>query len=54
MKGFSADETVVLEALTSHTQEELRQIEEAFKAETGKDLSKEIEKNFSGSLKKIY
>ena len=46
LKGFSADETVVLEALTSHTQEELRQIEEAFKAETGKDLSKEIEKNF--------
>ncbi len=52
LKGFSADETVVLEALTSHTQEELRQIEEAFKAETGKELSKEIEKNFSGSLKK--
>jgi hypothetical protein len=52
LKGFSADETVVLEALTSHTQEELRQIEEAFKAETGKDLSKEIEKNFSGTLKK--
>ena len=52
LKGFSADETVVLEALTSHTQEELRQIEEAFKAETGKDLSKEIEKNFSGPLKK--
>ena len=52
LKGFSADETVVLEALTSHTQEELRQIEEAFNAETGKDLSKEIEKNFSGSLKK--
>ena len=52
LKGFSADETVVLEALTSHTQEELRQIEDAFKSETGKDLSKEIEKNFSGSLKK--
>ena len=52
LKGFSADETVVLEALTSHSQEELRQIEDAFKAETGKDLSKEIEKNFSGTLKK--
>jgi len=52
LKGFSADETVVLEALTSHNQEELRQIEEAFKAETGKDLSKEIEKNFSGVMKK--
>ena len=52
LKGFSADETVVLEALTSHSQEKLRQIEDAFKAETGKDLSKEIEKNFSGTLKK--
>ena len=52
LKGFSADETVVLEALTSHSQEELRQIEDAFKAETGKDLSKKIEKNFSGTLKK--
>ena len=52
LKGFSADETVVLEALTSHTQEELRQIEEAFKTETGKELSKEIEKNFSGTMKK--
>ena len=52
LKGFSADETIVLEALTSHNQEELRQIEEAFKAETGKELSQEIEKNFSGVLKK--
>jgi len=52
LKGFSADEGIVLEALTSHTQDELRQIEQAFKAETGKDLSKEIEKNFSGILKK--
>ena len=52
LKGFSAYEGIVLEALTSHTQDELRQIEQAFKAETGKDLSKEIEKNFSGILKK--
>ena len=52
LKGFSSDETIVLEALTSHTQEELRQIEQAFQAETGKDLSQEIEKNFSGAMKK--
>ena len=52
LKGFSSDETIVLEALTSHTQEELRQIEQAFQAETGKDLSQEIEKNFSGVMKK--
>ena len=52
LKGFSSDETIVLEALTSHTQEELRQIEQAFQAETGKDLSQEIEKNFSGPMKK--
>ena len=44
LKGFSADETIVLEALTSHNQEELRQIEEAFKAETGKELSEEDSK----------
>ena len=53
LKGFSADETVVLETLTSHTQEELRQIEDAFRLETGKDLGHEIENNFSGVLKKI-
>ena len=52
LKGFSADETVVLETLTSHTQEELRQIENAFRLETGKDLGHEIENNFSGVLKK--
>lgn len=52
LKGFSADETVVLETLTSHTQEELRQIEDAFRLETGKDLGHEIENNFSGVLKK--
>ena len=52
LKGFSADETVVLETLTSHTQEELRQIEDVFRLETGKDLGHEIENNFSGVLKK--
>ena len=52
LKGFGSDETVVLEVLTSYDQEELKQIEDAFNTETGKELSKEIEKNFSGVLKK--
>lgn len=52
LKSFSGDDTIVFETLTSHTQEELRQIEEAFRTETGKELSQEIEKNFSGAMKK--
>ena len=40
LKGFSADETIVLEALTSHNQEELRQIEEAFKDDLYFDIAK--------------
>ena len=52
LKSFGGDEDIILEALTSHNQEELRQIESAFKIETGKDLIKELEKNFSGVLKK--
>ena len=52
LKSFGSDEDIILEVLTSHNQEEIRQIESAFKVETGKDLIKEIEKNFSGALKK--
>ena len=52
LKGFGGDEGVIFEVLTSYTQDQLRQIEEAFKAETGKELSKQIENNFSGVLKK--
>ena len=52
LKSFGADEDIILETLTSHNQEEMRQIENAFKIETGKELIKEIEKNFSGALKK--
>ena len=52
LKSFGGDEDIILEALTSHNQEEMRQIEAAFKSETGKELIKEIEKNFSGVLKK--
>lgn len=52
LSSFAGDETAVFEILTSHTQDELRQIEEAFKQETEKDLSSEIEKKFSGVMKK--
>ena len=52
LNSFGGDEDIVLEALTSHNQEEIHQIESAFKIETGKELTKEIEKNFSGVLKK--
>ena len=50
LKSFGADEDIILETLTSHNQEEMRQIENIFKIETGKDLIKEIEKI---SLEKI-
>ena len=52
LKNFGGDDSVVFEVLSSHNQEELKQIEEAFRAETQKDLSQEIEKNFSGIMKK--
>ena len=51
-KGLSVDETLIFEILCCHTQEEYRKIEEAYKVETKKELSKDIDKNFSGSLKK--
>ena len=52
MRGFSVDETVIIETLTLHTQEELRAIEAAYQKETNRELSKDIEKNFSGVMKK--
>ena len=52
LKGFAADESVVYETLTSHSQEELRKIEQAYLEETGRELTKDIEKNFSGIMKK--
>lgn len=52
MRGFSPDEVVIIETLTLHTQDELRAIEEAYKEETNRDLSKDIEKNFSGTMRK--
>lgn len=51
-RGFSVDDSIVFETLTLHNQEELRHIEEAYKKEANKELSREIEKNYSGTLKK--
>lgn len=52
LRGLSTDESIVFETLTLHNQDELRHIEEAYKKESGKELSKGIEKNFSGTMRK--
>ena len=52
LKSFGGDEDIILETLSCQNKEEMSQIESSFKKETGKDLIKEIEKNFSGVLKK--
>jgi hypothetical protein len=51
-KGLSIDETVIFEILANHTLEEYKQIQDAYKTETGKELTKDIEKNFKGGLRK--
>ena len=51
-KGLSVDEQVIFEILANHTLEEYKQIEDAYKTETGRELRKDIEKNFSGNLRK--
>ena len=52
LKGFSIDESMIYEIFTSCNQEELKEIELAYKKETNKDLSKEIEKNFPSTIRK--
>ena len=52
LKGFSIDEAMIYEIFTSCTQEELKEIEIAFKKETNKDLPREIEKNFPSAIRK--
>ena len=52
LKGFSIDEPMIYEIFTMCNQEELKEIELAFKRETAKDLTKEIEKNFPSAIKK--
>ena len=51
-KGLSIDEQIIFEILAVHTPEEYQQIQEAYKIETNKELMKDIEKSFSGSLRK--
>ena len=48
----SIDESMIYEIFTSCTQEELKEIELAYKKETNKDLSKEIESNFPSAIRK--
>ena len=51
-KGLSVDDQLIFEILACHTLEEYKQIEDAYRTETKKELTKDIEKNFSGVLKK--
>lgn len=51
-KGLSVDEQEIFEILACHTLEEYKQIQEAYKTETNRELTKDIEKNFSGALRK--
>ena len=52
LKGFSIDESMIYEIFTTCNQEELKQIELAYKRETNKDLAKDIEKNFPSAIRK--
>ena len=51
-KGLSIDDQLIFEILADHTLEEYKQIEEAYQTETGRELRKDIEKNFNGNLRK--
>ena len=51
-KGLSIDEEAVLEILVCHTLEEYKQIQDAYRIETKRELVKDLEKGFSGALKK--
>ena len=51
-KGLSIDEQLIFEILANHTLDEYRQIQDAYRVETKKELSKDLEKSFSGALRK--
>ena len=51
-KGFTIDEEIIFEILSAHTLDEYKLIEAAYKNETKRELKKDIEKYFSGNLKK--
>ena len=52
LKGFSIDESLIYEIFTACTQDELKLIELAFKKETTRDLTRDIEKNFPMAIRK--
>ena len=51
-KGLAVDDEIIFEILSAHTLEEYKLIEAAYKQETKRELKKDIEKNYSGALKK--
>ena len=51
-KGFTINEEIIFEILSSHSLEEYKSIEAAYKLETKRELKKDIEKHFSGGLQK--
>ena len=52
MKGFSIDEIPIFEILTSRPKWMIDDIKKTYKSTTGRDLSQDFEKNFSGNLKR--
>ena len=51
-KGFSIDEGVIFEILTSRPKEMLDEIKKLYKEQNGKEIRQEIEKNFGNPFKK--
>ena len=51
-KGTANKEDVVIEILTARSFEYLKVVEKVYKDKMGNDLSKDIEKNFSGEVRK--
>ena len=52
MKGFSIDEIPIFEILTTRPKWMIDDIKKTYKSTTGRDLSQDFEKNFSGNLKR--
>ena len=51
-KGLSVDDQLIFEILADHTLEEYKQIQDAYRVDTKKELTKDLEKNFSGAIRK--
>ena len=51
-KGFSIDEGVIFEIITSRSKDMLDEIKKIYKAQNGKEIKQEIEKNFGNPFKK--